>query len=154
MVYVILAIIPLLIAGQIYLISRFTKSRPSDYESIDAMLKARSLQKIAVTKDNNYFRYWIRGLGLSNVARIYIVTAAEQNGSRREIHVAFDDWSSSGELQVLLDRELSTQRVVTDSPPSELGSTEAVAEFLKQREALKKAKQDSAEPGAAPDPAA
>jgi hypothetical protein len=35
-----------------------------------------------------------------------------------------------------------------------LGSTEAVAEFLKQREALKKAKQDSAEPGAAPDPAA
>ena len=152
MEYVILAIVPLLIAGQIYLIYRFTKSRPSDYGSINAMLNARSLKKIAVTRgNNNFFRYWIRGYGLSNVARIYIVTAEEQDGSRREIHVAFDDWSSNGELQVLLEKEPSIERLATDWPPSELGSAKAVAEFLMQREALEKAKQDPGKPGTAPD---
>ena len=154
MEYVILAIVTLGFASAIYVSYRSTKSRPSDYESIDAMLKARSLQKIAVTKNNNFFSYWIRGpWRIRNVARIYIVTAEERNGSRREIHVGFYFWPSDGELRVLLEKEPSIERVA-DWPPSELGSPKAVAEFLKQRSALEQAKQEPAEPAAAPDPPA
>jgi hypothetical protein len=139
MKYVFLALFPFWIALVLYSYFRLRRSRPSDYEAIDDMLKARSLQRIAVTKHYDLLRYWIRGyLSLSNVARFYIVTADEQNGSRREIHVAFDAWSWNGGLRVLLDIELPTQR--------EVGSAEAVAEFLKQREALERAKENPAEP--------
>ena len=97
----------LLAPAILYLRIRLTRSRPSDYETIDNFLRSRGLTRIAVQRDDNYWRYWLRGkLYLSNCARIYIVEANEPAGQRREIHVAFDQWLMMGpaRLQVLLER--------------------------------------------------
>jgi hypothetical protein len=99
-------LVPLFAAAVLYMRYRLTRFRPSDVEVIDELLSSRGLNRIAVTKHNNYWRYWIRGkLTLSNCARLYIIEAEEPGGSRREIHIAFDDWPlGSGRLQVLMDR--------------------------------------------------
>ena len=96
----------------VYLRYRLTKSQPSDDQAIDDLMKVRGLRKVAVTRSDNYWRYWIRGkLSLSNCARIYVVVGEEPDGREREIHVAFDDWSlRRGELQVLLELEMPPQK--------------------------------------------
>ena len=102
-----LLLFPFWAAAVLYLRFRLTRSRPSDYEAIDSFLRTRGLTRIAVQRDDNYWRYWLRGkLYLSNCARIYIVEANEPGGQRREIHVAFDQWPMMGtaRLQVLLER--------------------------------------------------
>ena len=91
----------------VYLRFRLTKSRPSDHLAIEEFLKDRGLRQIRVTRDDNYWRYWIRGrLSMSNCARIYVVQCESPDGPPREIHIAFDDWSlTRGKLQVVLERE-------------------------------------------------
>ncbi len=87
--------------------SELTRGRPSDHPAIDEFMVARHWRTIAVTRDDHYWRYWIRGkLGLSNCARIYVIVAERPGGDRREVHVAFDPWPwGDGQLQVLAERD-------------------------------------------------
>lgn len=98
----------------LYLHYRLRTSRPSDGEAIDALLNGRQLRKLSVTRNNNYWGYWVRGkvFSLSNLARIYVVVGEDQGGSRHEIHIAFDNWPpSKGQLQVLQERHMSQRDV-------------------------------------------
>lgn len=93
----------------VYFHHRMRRARLSDYHAIDDLMKARGLRAISVTRNDNYWRYWLRGrmFSLSNCARIYVIVGESSRGPRREIHVAFDDWPpASGELQTLEEREM------------------------------------------------
>ena len=83
-------------------------SRSSDLAAIDAFAASKALRVISVTENGNHWYYWLRGkLLLSNLARIFVVVGEAVDGSRRQIHVAFDPLSSSKELKVLLERALA-----------------------------------------------
>ena len=137
----------------LYLRARLLESQPSDYRAIDVLLAARGLRPIAVTRDDDYWRYWLRGrLSLSNCARIYVAVGEDPDGARRELHVAFDPWQlGTVEADVLLEREASVcygdptpvGGPTPASDPTPAGAPPAaVAEFLRQREALDRAKRE------------
>ncbi|WP_435008507.1 hypothetical protein P12x_005714 [Tundrisphaera lichenicola] len=124
----------------VYLRYRLTKSRPADDQAIDDLMKARRLQTVSVTRNDNYWRYWLRGrlFTLSNCARIYIAVGDDPEGSRREIHLTFDDWlTHKGEPQILMEREIprgESKKPTAEAPPpglwdpqldSQLGRPEA-----------------------------
>ena len=84
--------------------AKIAKAKPSDFEAIEAFVKARALRVISIEQRYNQWPYWLRGhLRLSNIARIFVVTAESHLGvGRREFHVAFDDnWGASHDLQLL-----------------------------------------------------
>jgi hypothetical protein len=96
-ILVLLAFIAALVFG-----ARSSKARPSDFEAIEAFAKVRALRIVSVEQRYNPWPYWLRGrLLLSNMARIFVVTANSDEGGRRELHVAFDNWGTSGGIQVL-----------------------------------------------------
>jgi hypothetical protein len=91
--------------GVVYLQSRSHRARPADFEAIDAYAKSKDLKVESVKQTNSYWRYWLRGkIRLSNLSRTFVVTARAADGTEREIHVAFDPWRHSGELQVLQEK--------------------------------------------------
>ena len=82
--------------------ARASKARPSDFEAIEAFAKARALRIVSIEQRYNPWPYWLTGhLGLSNLARIFIVTAASDEAGCREFHVAFDIWRNSRDIQLL-----------------------------------------------------
>ncbi len=84
--------------------ARISKAKPSDFEAIEAFVKARALRVISIEQRYDSWPYWLRGhLSLSNIARIFVVTAeSDLGGGRKEFHVAFDDnWGASHDLQLL-----------------------------------------------------
>ena len=81
--------------------ARASKARPSDFEAIEAFARARALRVISIEQRYNPWPYWLTGhLVLSNLARIFVVTADSIEG-RRELHVAFDIWRNSPAIQLL-----------------------------------------------------
>ena len=100
--------------------------RPADGQAIDELMKVRRLRTVSVTRNDDYWRYWLRGrlFSLSNCARIYIVVGEDPEGSRREIHVAFDDWPPrTGDLQILMEHEVpwgESRKPTAEAPPTGL----------------------------------
>jgi hypothetical protein len=88
------------------------------------MMRRRGLLTVSVTRSDNYGKYWIRGNGISNCARIYAVVGEDPDGTRREIHVAFDDWPPNhGQLEILMEREVPREDVkkpTAEAPPTGL----------------------------------
>ena len=77
--------------------ARSLKARPSDFEAIEVFAKARALHVISIEQRYNPWPYWLRGhLLISNLARIFVVTADSGEGGRRELHVVFDSLGKSG----------------------------------------------------------
>jgi hypothetical protein len=86
----------------------FAKARASDYAAIEEFAAARSLRIISVCRNDNHWRYWLRGkLSLSNVARVFIVVVEPAGVGRRELHIAFDDWRGSRTLRLPQDIPVS-----------------------------------------------
>ncbi|SRR5260221_8172017 len=84
---------------------RAAKPRESDFEAIDAYARSRNLRVVKVANSSNHWRYWARGrLLLSNLSRVYIVTAESASGSPLEIHIAFDPLSGADKPKVLLEK--------------------------------------------------
>lgn len=108
MEYVVLALVGLGAVALFGVWCHLKRSRPSDYGAINELVAGRGLQTLSVTRDDTYWRYWLRGrLLLSNCARVYVVVAEAPGGARQEIHVGFDQWPpATGGLQVLLERDL------------------------------------------------
>jgi hypothetical protein len=93
----------------LYLRYRLMRSRPSDDEAIESLMRARRLRAVAVRRDTNYWRYWSRGhlFSLRNVARIYVVLGEDPGGTQHELAIAFDNWPPSrGDLQILGERTI------------------------------------------------
>jgi len=67
------------------------------------------LRIISIEQRYNQWPYWLRGhLLLSNVARIFVITAESKEGGTRELHVAFDNnWGASGDIQVLRESAIA-----------------------------------------------
>ena len=95
------------VAGVFSLRSRLLESAASDPEAIDDLMKSRQWRLIEATRDDNYWRYWLRGNGISNCMRVYVVLGERPGGELREVHVAFDPWNTPARrgIQVLLERE-------------------------------------------------
>jgi hypothetical protein len=96
------------------------RERPEDRSAIDFFAEQRGLRVISVERTSKFFRYWFRGFNLSSVARIYVVTVEDFEGSRADVHVVFDPWTldalfgsvddawfGSPELEVLKPRGLA-----------------------------------------------
>ena len=80
---------------------------PSELAAINDYAASRSLHIERISIHGNHWYYWLRGkLWLSNIASIYIVAAQSLDGVQHHIHVAFDPWFKSKQLQVLLDRRV------------------------------------------------
>ncbi len=88
----------------LYYRSWMLKSRSSDDQAIKEFIAARRWRMVSVDRNDNYWRYWIQGKGISNCSRIYIVVAEEPGGVQHEVHVAFDEWMHNSDLQILLDK--------------------------------------------------
>jgi hypothetical protein len=89
--------------------TRTSKARLSDFEAIQELANARSLRVISIEQRYNQWPYWLNGhLRLSNIARIFVVTVESKQGGSRVLHVAFDGWGKSGEIQVLREVEIAT----------------------------------------------
>jgi hypothetical protein len=116
MEYVVLALVALGAVALLCVWGYLKTSRPSDYEAINDLVAGRGLRTVSVSRDDAYWRYWLRGrLLLSNCARVYVVVAEAPGGARQEIHVAFDQWPpSTGGVQVLLERDLPAVGSQTD----------------------------------------
>jgi len=86
-----------------YLYWLLIRSRPADQRAIDIFTMQRGLRVISVTRSYNYFRYLIRGIanGLSSTTRFYDIAVEDSEGSRGDIHIAFDPLFGSGQLTVL-----------------------------------------------------
>jgi hypothetical protein len=93
-------------AAILFFQARSHRARPSDLEAIEDYAKSRGMTVASIKQNNSYWRYWLRGrLLLSNLSRTFIVITNSPDGSRHEIHVAFDPWGSSKGLQVLEERQ-------------------------------------------------
>ncbi|MFO0960602.1 MAG: hypothetical protein U0800_24730 [Isosphaeraceae bacterium] len=87
------------------------KSRPSDFQAIENLMKARGLRTISVVRTYNYGQYW-KDLGLSSPrnGRIYVALGEDASGLLREVHVNFEGWlSNAGGPRVLLERQKPTR---------------------------------------------
>ena len=108
MKYVPLVLVLAILVAALRLRLYFSKTRPSDIAAIDAYAAAHSLRVISVRRSNYYWRYLLSGKAfLSNVARVFIVVVESAESARRELHVAFDNWGRSGEMQVLQDTPIA-----------------------------------------------
>jgi hypothetical protein len=95
----------LLIFGPfVFFIWSLQRSRPSDRSAIDAFTTQRGLRIISVTRSRTRWRYWLRGIGISTNARIYVATVEDSEGNPGSIHVAFEPLFGSGRLEVLEQR--------------------------------------------------
>jgi len=84
---------------------RRAQNKPLDLAEINALVASKSLRVISITENDNHWYYWLRGnLFISNLAHFFVVVAQAADGTRREIHVAFDPLAESKGLQVLLER--------------------------------------------------
>jgi len=77
------------------------RSRPTDQSAIATFAECRRLRIISVTRSYNLFRYWLRGFGVSNTVRSYIVAVEDSEGARSDIHLAFDSLFGHGQMEVL-----------------------------------------------------
>jgi hypothetical protein len=78
---------------------------PQDLAAISALTTSRNVRIVSVTRHEDPWYYWLRGkLLISNMARFCVVVTESADGARSEIHVAFDPWSPSKGMQVLLER--------------------------------------------------
>jgi hypothetical protein len=108
MKYIPLLLILAFLAGALYFGWRTSVPRKGDFDAIEAYARSRGLQVSEVRAANNHWRYWLRGkLSLSNLARIYIVTAKTASGACTEIHMAVDPISRSSALTVLEENSVS-----------------------------------------------
>ena len=88
----------------LYYRSRMLESHSSDDQAIKDFVADLGWRMVSVERNDNYWRYWIRGKSISNCSRIYVVVAEEPGGVEHEVHVAFDQWMRAGDLQVLLEK--------------------------------------------------
>ena len=87
---------------------RRAQTKPADLQEINAFVASRSLRAISINENDNHWYYWLRGnLFISNLAHFFVVVAQAADGTRREIHVAFDPLAKSKGLQVLLERAVA-----------------------------------------------
>jgi hypothetical protein len=88
--------------GASYLRHRMSRSRTSDLTAIERYINSNNLRVVEITQNGNHWRYWLRGnLLLSNVARIYLVTAESSDGALSTIHMAFDPIDNPTEPKIL-----------------------------------------------------
>ena len=98
-------------AAIVYVNWLLLRDRPTDRTAIDIFAKQHGLRIISVTRSYSHFRYWFRGISVSNTARLYDLAVEDSGGSRGDIHVAFDSLFSTGQLDVL------EQHGLTLAPP-------------------------------------
>jgi len=92
-----------------YLYWLSVRSRPADQRAIDIFAMQHGLRIISITRSYNYFRYFIRRMGvdgLSSMTRFYEIAAEDSEGSQGDLHVAFDPLFGSGQLAVLESKGL------------------------------------------------
>jgi len=90
------------VVGVGYLARRFVRPRQSDFDAIEQYATSKNLRVVSVRQSFNYWRYWASGhLLLSNVSRIFIVTTESPEGTRSDIHVAFDPLRNSEGAKIL-----------------------------------------------------
>jgi hypothetical protein len=81
------------------------KPTPLESASIDDYAASRGLHIERTVVHGDHWYYWLRGVWrLSNLASIYIVTALSPDGTRHQLHVAFDPMFKSRQLQLLLEK--------------------------------------------------
>ena len=93
------------LAVVVYVRRRMSRSRKSDFESIERFASSRSLRVVEISQNDNHWRYWLRGkFTLSNLARVFVLVAEDADGVRHEIHLAFDPLSGSKDPRVLQEK--------------------------------------------------
>jgi hypothetical protein len=102
-------IFPVIVLGvlvvAVYLRARMSRSRESDFEAIERFAESRDLRVVDMSRNDNHWRYWLRGkFTLSNLARVFVLVAEDRNGVRREIHLAFDPLNKSEDPKVLQEK--------------------------------------------------
>jgi len=86
---------------------RIADPRPEDLAAINTFAASRNVRIVSVTRHDDPWYYWLRGkLLVSNLARFCVVVTESAEGARSEVHVAFDPWSPSKGMQVLLERPM------------------------------------------------
>ena len=104
--FIIIAVVFVAIAA---FASRVTKPRESDLGAIRLFIDRHHLHLRDVKQTFNYWRYWSGGnLLLSNISRVFVVTAAREDGQVVEYHLAFDPLSQSAEPRLLKERVVKT----------------------------------------------
>ena len=100
----------LIICGPIAFLNwNLRRSRSTDRSAIDVFTKQRGLRIISVTRSRNYWRYWLRGLGITNSARLYVATVEDSEGKLGTLHIAFDSLFGRGRLEVLEQRGVAVR---------------------------------------------
>ena len=82
----------------------------ADLAAIDAYAASNEFRVAAVTEGENHWYYWLRGkIFLSNIARIFVVTAEDLKGTQRQIHIAITGGAlgQSRKLKVLLEEDVA-----------------------------------------------
>jgi hypothetical protein len=77
------------------------RDRLSDRSAIDDFVGRRRLRIVSVKRSYTPFRFFLRGIVLSNFARRYRVTVEDADGNEADIYVAFKLVFGSGELIAL-----------------------------------------------------
>jgi hypothetical protein len=86
--------------GVFYVNWLLKRERRTDRPAIDIFAKQRGLRVISVTRSYNYFRYWFRGINISNTTRVYEVAVKDSQGNLGDIYIGFDLFGA-GRLDVL-----------------------------------------------------
>jgi hypothetical protein len=92
----------LILCGAIVCISwSLLRGRATDRPAIDVFAEKRGLRIISVKRSYNVWRYWLRGIGVANAVRFYVVAVEDSEGTRGDIHLAFDSLFGRGQVEVL-----------------------------------------------------
>ena len=99
------AIVLLFVGGGACAYWLLLRDRPADEFAIVVFASQRGLRVISMSRSYNYFRFWLQGISVSNIARLYDVEVESRNGSKGDIQLAFDSLFGN-EQPILLDQQV------------------------------------------------
>lgn len=95
------------------------RGRPTDRSAIDLFAKQHGLRIVSVARSYNIFRYWFRGISVTNTARFYDIAVEDSEGNQGNIQLVFDSLLAPRRLDVL------GQQGLTLTPSGSADSTQS-----------------------------